>query len=335
MVTVVNYKHMEKAIEEVVKGKLMTMPIYGAQRENALRVRQIPRAHDISAWTMRTAHKHIMKTGAGCRLIDIDFSKYSDFREKQAAMVNMVYGRYSRGQGNSQSNMQTAWDMVRSVHVSRALENNEPLYWYTHFMGPALVGFAPDELSLVDVLDFVIGTPDDIEKHLKRSWPEAKAAAQKWHDAMKAKKETIKFTDDCPVYLDLGDMKWVYLKTKAEKVRESDAMGHCVGRGGYDHAFIFSLRTKTGKPQVTVEWNNGIRQARGKFNNVVPENCKEALAKLEETLQKDPVYTTQVKDNMVSTPIGLGYIRPLEWEEVAVERMVADVLQEIGNWPGE
>jgi len=87
------------------------------------------------------------------------------------------------------------------------------------------------------------------------------------------KKQSLE--QDTKLVMDLGDgFKAVLLMTEEALDKESEYMGHCVGKGDYDRyiktgkASIYSIRDKDGNPHATLEVkNNEISECTGKFNN--------------------------------------------------------------------
>ena len=112
------------------------------------------------------------------------------------------------------------------------------------------------------------------------SFEKAFNAAQKWHEVMaykagKQKKDDIlrrKAEKGTVFYKQITeDMSIFQLKTPAALDFESEYMGHCVGKGGYDADVkrgkikIFSLRDAQGLPHATLEVrDNTVRQCKGK-----------------------------------------------------------------------
>ncbi len=105
-------------------------------------------------------------------------------------------------------------------------------------------------------------------------------AAKQWHEKIAADSKFRKY--DAELYkeslegtkpiMELGDgMRIVQLLTKKALDFESDYMGHCVGKGGYDSGIkdgsvkIYSLRDEYGEPHATFEVKKGtIKQCKGK-----------------------------------------------------------------------
>jgi len=107
-------------------------------------------------------------------------------------------------------------------------------------------------------------------------------AAHKWHEIMAQRAEKIardkelfeKSLKGTEFVMDLPDGMAAYRLTTAEALDfESEYMGHCVGRGGYDEGVrdgriqIYSIRDKNGEPHATFEVRgNEIHQCKGKAN---------------------------------------------------------------------
>lgn len=87
------------------------------------------------------------------------------------------------------------------------------------------------------------------------------------------KKQSLE--QDTKLVMDLGDgFKAVLLMTEDALDKESEYMGHCIGKGDYDKyiktgkANIYSIRDKDGNPHATLEVkNNEVSECTGKFNN--------------------------------------------------------------------
>ena len=107
-------------------------------------------------------------------------------------------------------------------------------------------------------------------------------AAHKWHEIMAQRAEKIardkelfeKSLKGTEFVMDLPDGMAAYRLTTAEALDfESEYMGHCVGKGGYDKGVedgsiqIYSIRDKNGEPHATFEVRgNEIHQCKGKAN---------------------------------------------------------------------
>ena len=108
-----------------------------------------------------------------------------------------------------------------------------------------------------------------------RDWDRELASASsdtKTEDVLKA---TLVRGTDYDIKMELpGGLKWVYLKTDESKKIEGDVMGHCVGRGGYKKADIYSLWDSKNRSHVTIEANDiqkQIKQIKGKGNKAPVE----------------------------------------------------------------
>ncbi|AQU89227.1 hypothetical protein B0W47_16735 (plasmid) [Komagataeibacter nataicola] len=111
------------------------------------------------------------------------------------------------------------------------------------------------------------------------SWKDAQTHQKKWHDGLAKKAEKLSEfrgnpDDVTPILNYEGGFQWVKLETPEAKDFEGNAMGNCVGRGGYDDKTIFSLRDKDNFPHVTVEYDEytkTIQQMKCKGNSAVTD----------------------------------------------------------------
>ena len=75
--------------------------------------------------------------------------------------------------------------------------------------------------------------------------------------------------------------RWVRVVTPEGLDYEGNAMGHCVGKGGYDNGnTIFSLRDPDNLPHCTVEWEEVgrvVKQVQGRANHSVVERYHGAV----------------------------------------------------------
>ena len=105
-----------------------------------------------------------------------------------------------------------------------------------------------------------------------------------WHKDMARQSERIRadqssFGGDPSAVEVLSDSgqgwRWVRVTSPEGLDYEGNAMGHCVGRGGYDTgATIISLRDKHNMPHCTIEWNEdsrSVEQVQGRANGPVVE----------------------------------------------------------------
>ena len=107
-------------------------------------------------------------------------------------------------------------------------------------------------------------------------------AAHKWHEIMAQRAEKIakdkelfeKSLKGTEFVMDLPDGMAAYRLTTPEALDfESEYMGHCVGKGGYDKGVkdgniqIYSIRDKNGEPHATFKVrDNEVHQCKGKGN---------------------------------------------------------------------
>ena len=118
----------------------------------------------------------------------------------------------------------------------------------------------------------------------KLTMAQALKASVLWHTDMAGQAERIRADqssfggdpDAVQVLADGGQgWRWVRVTSPEGLDYEGNAMGHCVGRGGYDTGVtIISLRDKHNIPHCTIEWdeNSGIvKQVQGRANGPVVE----------------------------------------------------------------
>ena len=128
-------------------------------------------------------------------------------------------------------------------------------------------------------------------KLYKLTISQALQASALWHDDISSRAERIRADqssfggdpDAVQVLVD-GEQGWRWVRvTSPEGLDyEGNAMGHCVGRGGYDTgATIISLRDKHNMPHCTIEWDeeNGIvKQVQGRANRSIAEKYHRSVA---------------------------------------------------------
>lgn len=186
-------------------------------------------------------------------------------------------------------------------HVARALANNEPTAVYIGASRPK-----HDRRLLTEyfeIADWLAALPTEAPSMLRKlprvTWQQAIGHSGRWHERL-AKRDAeavtaAEFADGAEVVLELdGGWGWVRLTTGQALDREGQAMGHCVGSGGYDDLVdadapdgLYSLRDGRSRPHVTVEVRDGIiEQARGK-GNTTPTGHSARLAALVQALDVD------------------------------------------------
>ena len=125
------------------------------------------------------------------------------------------------------------------------------------------------------------------------TFEQALSAAHKWHEKLaqnleqklKAQEILKKSQVGARFVMALPDGMSAYQLTTAEALDfESEYMGHCVGKGGYDKGVkdgttqIYSIRDERGEPHVTFEVRDGvIQQCKGKQNKVPIEKYMPAV----------------------------------------------------------
>ena len=124
----------------------------------------------------------------------------------------------------------------------------------------------------------------------KLTMAQALQASVLWHEDMSLRAERIRVDQDSfggdpnafQVLADGGQgWRWVRITSPEGLDYEGNAMGHCVGRGGYDSGVtIISLRDKHNMPHCTIEWdmaNRSVKQIQGRANGPVVEKYHEAV----------------------------------------------------------
>jgi hypothetical protein len=136
-----------------------------------------------------------------------------------------------------------------------------------------------------------IERPKMVGKLHKLTLFQALDAASKWHVNMAARAERTamergSFGGDADAVEvigagDAGGWRWVRIITPEGLDYEGAAMGHCVGRGGYDEGTtIVSLRDKDNMPHCTIQWDEKTRtveQVQGRGNSPVVEAYHSAI----------------------------------------------------------
>lgn len=179
-------------------------------------------------------------------------------------------------------------------HVATAAERGEVLVWCPPFPELQLVA---DWLACLPTDD-----PDMLRKLDRVSWDDAVTLTDQWHarlaKRMSWKASAAELAEGTRAVLGLPDgWRWVRLETKEALDREGEAMGHCVGHGGYDGLLdvappegVYSLRDANGHPHVTLQVHDGkVEQAKGKANTT-PKGHAERLAAILQALGVRIVY---------------------------------------------
>ena len=143
----------------------------------------------------------------------------------------------------------------------------------------------PSQDEVRSLSDWLASLPTDrpkmVDKLHKLTWAQAMEAQTRWHEEMarRAGKRTSfgGAPDDVETVLDLGEgWRWVRVLTPEGLNFEGEAMGHCVGRGSYDGATVYSLRGPDGMPHCTVQYDPDakiVKQVKGRGNKeVVPRH---------------------------------------------------------------
>ncbi|MCW6507077.1 hypothetical protein [Lichenifustis flavocetrariae] len=126
-----------------------------------------------------------------------------------------------------------------------------------------------NDCYLVDWLNGLYMSDPPLCTRLHRmTWAQAEERSRKWHAAMAKRKAVAAGSDGTADRVESHDgHHWVCLVSEDALDRESDAMGHCVGRGGYDrHAKlpverggIWSLRDAKGRSVLTAFFAPDVR----------------------------------------------------------------------------
>ena len=147
--------------------------------------------------------------------------------------------------------------------------------------------------------DWLVVLPAERPKMQDKLWKvtlvQALDAQQRWHAEMATRSARIAakrgtFAGDANAVetvvaaLDAAGnpgWRWVRVLTPEGLDYEGNAMGHCVGQGGYDDGnTIFSLRDPNNLPHCTVEWNEAgrvVKQVQGRANQSVVERYHGAV----------------------------------------------------------
>ena len=125
----------------------------------------------------------------------------------------------------------------------------------------------------------------------KLTMAQALNASALWHEDIARRAERIRADqssfggdpDAVEVLADGGQgWRWVRVTSPEGLDYEGNAMGHCVGRGGYDNGVtIISLRDKDNMPHCTIEWDDNnriVKQVQGRANGPVVEKYHESVA---------------------------------------------------------
>lgn len=121
-------------------------------------------------------------------------------------------------------------------HVAKAIANGEPLKWFGHAEARREISSVADWLASLPTED-----PDMLRKLSKVTWAQAVDHSRRWHERLaKQSAETVaakELADGTQIVVEapLADgWRWVRLTTEEALDQEGQAMGHCVGSGGYD-----------------------------------------------------------------------------------------------------
>lgn len=171
--------------------------------------------------------------------------------------------------------------------------------------------------ELQSVADWLHALPEEnpkmVNKLYKLNWPMAIQHQEKWHEQMIKRlskaKQFIGNPNDIKVIKELpNDMKWVEVLTPEGKDYEGDAMGHCVGKGSYDDAIIYSLRDKNNLPHCTINYTvdkfpysgPAVPQVQGRAN-------KEIAEKYQDMIKEFIIDDLKVQPENINDPEKFGY----------------------------
>lgn len=182
------------------------------------------------------------------------------------------------------------------------------------------------------VCDWLAGLPEREPGRARRitrmTFADAVAASERWHRQLAKKAEKFRcraIPDDqenAPTVLDTPSMgsgwHWVWLKTPKARRLEGEAMGHCIGSGGYENILksegIFSLRDPDGIPHVTMHLDmSGLKQVVGKSNSRVSERfikpTQHAIRVLRLRLHsyRDPTHMLSDGNHTIALTTALGH----------------------------
>ena len=135
-------------------------------------------------------------------------------------------------------------------------------------------------------------------KLYKLTMSQALDASIRWHEDIVRQAERIRadkadFGGDPYAVQVLADggqgWRWVRVTTPEGLDYEGNAMGHCVGRGGYDDGkIIISLRDKHNMPHCTIEWDEdsrSVEQVQGRANGPVVEKYHKSVVSFINSLE--------------------------------------------------
>ncbi|AQU89195.1 hypothetical protein B0W47_16565 (plasmid) [Komagataeibacter nataicola] len=167
----------------------------------------------------------------------------------------------------------------------------------------------PPEDEITNTRDWLHGLQEEDPKLANKidriSWEAGQGHQEKWHDKLAKKAEKLSEfrgnPDDITPMIKYEDgFQWVKLDTPEAKDFEGNAMGNCVGKGGYDNKTIFSLRDKDNFPHVTIEYDEKtktIQQMKCKGNSEVTDDYMPVVKNLMMELKPEHIYDI---DNAVS-----------------------------------
>ena len=132
-----------------------------------------------------------------------------------------------------------------------------------------------------------------------------------WHDKLLRRSELQKKINgngnDIKEIMVFNDgYSWISITSKEGLDFEGNAMGHCVGQGGYDNLqqnLIISLRDNVNMPHVTIQVNrtdNRIQQIQGKGNKPINKKYHEKLIQLinqEKYIFSNTMYASIIKNS--------------------------------------
>ena len=144
--------------------------------------------------------------------------------------------------------------------MAKAVAQGEPLVLFQAGFAAAEVGAVADWLAALST-----EAPALLAKLPRVTWTQAIEHSRRWHDRLARQNADVvsaaALGQGVVIALEMADgWRWARLETTAALDAEGQAMGHCVGSGGYDGLAgcfgpdgIYSLRDAKGRPHVTVD----------------------------------------------------------------------------------
>jgi hypothetical protein len=146
------------------------------------------------------------------------------------------------------------------------------------------LGYVPSEEEVLYIKDYLVAYQYEdakiIDKLYKMRWDDVLEKSLKWHEKLAEKRLKVYsfggHADDINEVMSFSNGFKVVKVTSIKGLDfEGNAMGHCVGQGGYDdldRVTIFSLRDKDNMPHATIEYipqDKEVYQIQGRANGSV------------------------------------------------------------------